>query len=76
MAVLPEWRGKKVGSAILEALLDYARSQHHTRVEISAQVQALPFYQKFGFDAQGKVFQDAGMPHRKMSLHLLPRDIQ
>jgi predicted GNAT family N-acyltransferase len=76
MAVLPEWRGKKVGSAILEALLDYARSQHQTSVEISAQVQALPFYQKFGFEAQGKVFQDAGMPHRKMSLHLLPRDIQ
>ncbi len=76
MAVLPEWRGKKVGSAILEALLDYARNQHQTRVEISAQVQALPFYQKFGFEAEGKVFQDAGMPHRKMSLHLLPRDIQ
>jgi predicted GNAT family N-acyltransferase len=76
MAVLPEWRGKKVGSAILEALLDYARSQHHTEVEVSAQVQALPFYQKLGFEAQGKVFQDAGMPHRKMSLHLLPRDIQ
>jgi predicted GNAT family N-acyltransferase len=76
MAVLSEWRGKKVGSAILEVLLDYARSQHHTRVEASAQEQALPFYQKFGFEAQGKVFQDAGMPHRKMSLHLLPRDIQ
>lgn len=76
MAVLPEWRGKKVGSAVLEALLDYARSQHHTQVEISGQVQALPFYQHFGFDAQGEVFMDAGIPHRKMTLLLLPRDIQ
>ncbi len=72
VAVLPEWRNKKVGSALLEALLDYARSQHITRVEASAQVQAMPFYQQFGFEAEGEVFMDAGMPHRKMTLNLLP----
>lgn len=76
MAVLPEWRDKKVGSAILEALLDYARAQHLTQVRVEAQVQAIPFYQGFGFDAEGEVFMDAGIPHRKMSLHLLPRGLQ
>jgi predicted GNAT family N-acyltransferase len=76
IAVLPEWRGKMVGSALLEALLDYARSLHHTQVEVEAQVQALPFYQRFGFEAEGEAFMDAGIPHRKMSLRLLPQDIQ
>lgn len=76
MAVLPEWRCRKVGSAMLEALLDYARSQHHTKVEVAAPVQAVPFYQKFGFEAEGKVFMDTAIPHRKMTLNLLLRDVQ
>ena len=32
IAVLPAWRGKRVGSAILEALLDYAHSRHYQTV--------------------------------------------
>lgn len=76
MAVLSEWRGKKVGSALLEALLDYARSRHHSEVEVAAQVQAMPFYQHFGFEAEGRVFKDAGIPHRKMTLRLPPQDTE
>lgn len=70
MAVLPEWRTQRVGSAILEVLLDYARSQNLDCVELSAQVQAIPFYQSHGFEAEGDVFMDAGMPHRRMKLQL------
>lgn len=68
MAVLPAWRGKKVGSAMLQVLLDYARSQNYPQVELSAQVQALPFYRRFGFVEEGEEFMDAGIPHRKMRL--------
>jgi predicted GNAT family N-acyltransferase len=68
MAVLREWRGRKVGTALLEALLDEARSQSYAEVELSAQVQALPFYRRFGFVEEGEVFMDADMPHRKMCL--------
>jgi predicted GNAT family N-acyltransferase len=70
MAVLPEWRAQRVGSAILEVLLDYARSQNLDCVELSAQVPAIPFYQSHGFEAEGEVFMDAGMPHRRMKLQL------
>jgi predicted GNAT family N-acyltransferase len=70
MAVLPEWRGKRVGSAILEMLLDYARSQNLAQVELAAQVQAIPFYQSHGFEAEGEPFLDANIPHRKMKLKL------
>lgn len=76
MAVLPAWRNKHVGSAILEMLLDYARSQDLSHVELSAQVQAMPFYQHHGFEAEGEPFLDANMPHRKMTLRLMPREIQ
>lgn len=70
MAVLKEWRGTKVGTALLEALLDEARSRSYPEVEISAQVQAMPFYRRFGFEEEGEVFMDADMPHRKMRLKL------
>jgi predicted GNAT family N-acyltransferase len=70
MAVLPEWRGRKVGHAMLEALLDYARGRHYPQVELNAQVQALPFYRRFGFAEEGDEFMDAGIPHRKMRLLL------
>ena len=72
IAVMPEWRRKKVGSAILEGLLAYAGSLHYPEVDIDAQVQALPFYERFGFVEEGEVFMDANIPHRKMRLKLTP----
>ena len=75
MAVLPEWRRKRIGSAILELLLDYASTQHLVQVDLNAQVQAMPLYKQFGFEEEGEVFMDANMPHRKMTLHLKNRDI-
>jgi predicted GNAT family N-acyltransferase len=35
-------------------------------VFLHAQVQALPFYEKAGFRAEGEVFDEAGIPHRRM----------
>lgn len=70
LAVLSEWRGKMVGSALLEALLEYARSMLYRQVMVHAQVQALPFYHRFGFEEEGAEFLDAGIPHIKMRLIL------
>ncbi|MDD5057181.1 MAG: GNAT family N-acetyltransferase [Sideroxydans sp.] len=71
MAVLPQWRKKMVGTALMEALLDEARSRGYPQVDIDAQTFAIPFYHKFGFVEYGKEFMDAGMPHKKMKLKLL-----
>ena len=70
IAVLPEWRGKKVGTAILEGLLAYASSRGYTEVVLDAQVQALPFYMRFGFIAEGGEYMDANIPHRKIRLRV------
>jgi predicted GNAT family N-acyltransferase len=72
MAVLPQWRRQKVGTAIMEALLNEARSRDYKQVDIDAQTFAIPFYHKFGFVEHGKEFMDAGMPHKKMKLKLSP----
>lgn len=75
VAVLPEWRRKHIGSAILETLVDYARSQHYEHIELNAQVQAMQLYKNFGFEAEGDEFMDANIPHRRMTLNLKNRDI-
>ena len=75
MAVLPEWRRKHIGSTILELLVNYARSQHLDRVDLNAQVQAMPLYEQFGFEVHGEVFIEAGMPHCRMTLHLKNRPV-
>lgn len=73
MAVLPPWRDQKVGTAIIEALLAEASSRGYKQVDVDAQTYAIPFYQKFGFVEHGQQFMDAGIPHKKMKLKLLPR---
>lgn len=71
ISVLPEWRKQKVGTAIMEALLNYARTHDYTQVDVDAQTYAVPFYRKFDFVEEGKAFMDAGLPHIKMRLKLL-----
>lgn len=68
IAVLPQWREQRVGTAIMEALLAEARAQGLRRVEVDAQTQALPFYRRLGFVEQGEEFLDAGLPHIRMTL--------
>ena len=66
MAVLREWRGRGAGSALLTGLMDIARALGMRRVLLNAQVQALPFYLRHGFHAQGEEFQEAGISHLRM----------
>jgi predicted GNAT family N-acyltransferase len=70
MAVLPEWRRKGIGAALLTAALDAARKRELAEVELHAQTHAVRFYQRFGFVATGPAFDEAGIPHRHMRLNL------
>lgn len=66
MAVLKNWRGRGVGRALLQTLVDLATRQGLTRVTLSAQIHALGFYERAGFHVDGEPFIDAGIPHRTM----------
>ena len=70
MAVLPAWRRRGVGSDLLQAALARARQKGLARVGLHAQVHALGFYARFGFAGEGPEFDEAGIPHRAMSLAL------
>jgi len=76
MAVLRDWRGCGIGSGLLGALLEQARSLRMPQVVLYAQTHALPFYARHGFVAEGAVFVEAGIPHQVMLYAPLRRDLK
>ncbi len=75
MAVLAEGRGQGVGQQILQTLIAMAELGGMTHILLSAQTHALGFYEKAGFVAEGPIYEDAGIPHRAMSLNLPRRTV-
>ena len=71
LAVLSAWRGRGVGSALLQRLVDLARSLGHSQVILNAQTRAMPFYARHGFAAVGDEFIEAGIAHQAMARNLL-----
>jgi predicted GNAT family N-acyltransferase len=70
IAVIAGMRGRGVGSQILHRLLDEARRLGIREPFLHAQVQAVAFYGKLGFSPEGDAFDEAGIPHVRMSLVL------
>ena len=66
MAVVKEWRRMGVGAALLDALTEEARKRGHTEVVVTVPLQAADFYRSYGFVAEGKVFEEAGILHETM----------
>ena len=70
MAVLPECRGRGTGRLVLDYLVAAARERAPARTYLHAQVPVEGFYLKYGFGPVGEVFEEAGIPHRRMELAL------
>jgi len=68
IAVLPKWRGKGVGKAILDALVTIALADNTEKVYLNSQTHAMEFYRRFDFIAEGPIFMEAGIPHQRMVL--------
>jgi predicted GNAT family N-acyltransferase len=75
LAVLRDWRGRGVGDAMLGALIDEARRRDWGQVSLHAQVDAIGFYEKWGFQRYGEEFDEAGIRHQSMRLELPPFEI-
>lgn len=68
MAVLREWRGKGIGSAMLQRILEESSHRGMQKAMLNAQIAAIKFYEKFGFQVSGEEFMEAEIPHIKMIL--------
>lgn len=66
-AVLKEFRGSGVGSALMKALLSDLPADASS-VYLNAQLDARKLYEKFGFRQEGEEFLEAGIRHYRMRL--------
>jgi predicted GNAT family N-acyltransferase len=68
MAVLKTYRRQGVGTKLLKRAVSTARKLGATKIYLHAQVPVISFYEVMGFHSIGAVFDEAGIPHRKMVL--------
>ena len=66
VATLKPYRGQGYAQKLMVNVLYFLQSQHFKIVELHAQIQAIPFYEKLGFESFGDIFLDAGIQHVAM----------
>ncbi|MCY7351427.1 MAG: GNAT family N-acetyltransferase [Cytophagaceae bacterium] len=70
-AVLPDYRGRGVGGALVTAVLNDIEAQPESygrKRYLHAQLSAVPLYAKFGFQPLGELFYECEIAHYKMEL--------
>jgi len=67
VAVARSHRGTGLGRRIMEAVLEDAFANGFTEAELESQIDAIPFYERLGFVAEGQEYDDgSGILHRMM----------
>jgi len=70
IAVLQAWRGRGIGTRLVEQLVAEAAGAGINEVYLHAQMQAVGFYERLGFEAHGEPFLEAGIEHVRMARRL------
>lgn len=66
LALLPKYRNRGWGYTLMQHAVSHALSCSPKRILIHAQCDRQNFYSRLGFIPEGKVFDEAGIPHIKM----------
>ncbi|PSP78316.1 GNAT family N-acetyltransferase [Halobacteriales archaeon QS_4_69_225] len=74
VAVLSDERGRGIGRRLMAAVEAHAVEAGYEVVVLNAQVPVVGFYEQLGYATTSDVFEDAGIPHRKMRKGLSERD--
>jgi predicted GNAT family N-acyltransferase len=71
MAVLKSYRQGGIGKKLLKRAILAAKRRGAQKIYLHAQVPVIAFYESMGFRCAGSIFNEAGIPHRKMILRTL-----
>ena len=66
ICVLSTARKTGAGAMIMNAIEQYAIEQNVPQLKLDAQLHAIPFYSKLGYDIISEEFMDAGIAHKTM----------
>ena len=70
LTVLKEYRGQHLGAELIKELKKRSKALGAKKIYVSAQVYAVPFYEKYGFRAYGNEYLDIHIPHMDMDCPL------
>lgn len=65
-ATAKSYQGKGIGSALLQYTIGAAKKAGAAAIWCDARSSALPFYQRFGMEAEGGIFHKGGLPYLVM----------
>jgi predicted GNAT family N-acyltransferase len=68
LAVLPDYRKQGIGKQLMRSALFTIAQQGNFLVIVHAQAYIASLYQQLGFAIVGEPFNEAGIPHVKMSM--------
>lgn len=70
IAVLPEYRGKGVGTLIMQEIENFSKGIGVRKLELSAQRRAKSFYDKLCYSAVSDEYLEEGYPHTAMAKNI------
>ena len=73
IAIFKDWRGFGIGGEILTCLINIAEAQNLASVYLNAQEHLQPYYERYQFVREGKVFEEAGIAHVRMAREIASR---
>ncbi|MGQ0442659.1 MAG: GNAT family N-acetyltransferase [Methylophilaceae bacterium] len=68
MGVLKAWRGLGLGQALLTKAIEICKARKLSKVILSSQTHAIPFYEKAGFVVTSEAYIDVNIWHVDMQL--------
>ena len=68
IAVLKKSREQHIGDMLVRMLLDKGLQKGAKSFELSSQVQAKSFYERYGFEEFGGEYKEAKIPHTRMKV--------
>ena len=66
VVVAPKARRQKLGTTLMQQVVQWLEAQGHAKVTISAQAHLQDFYGQFGFVTTSKEYLEDGIPHVEM----------
>lgn len=64
MAIAKSFRRQNLGRQLIAYVEDYAKKHNILKIVASAQIQALDFYLKNGYQIDSELFYEADIPHK------------
>ena len=70
LAVHNDYRRRGIGRQMIQLAMTHCHQLGYSRIELASQTYITSFYESSGFQKEGDIFEDAGIPHIKMYLRL------